>query len=56
MYREKMSDLFNIIPVTIKEPKTDNYKNKVKSLLIDMGGKWYINKINAKQTPFNNSI
>ena len=44
--RKNMSELFyNIIPI-IKESKTDNYKNKIQAMLTDMGGKWYISKIN----------
>ena len=45
MYCEEMRELFNRIPVTIKEPKPDDYKNKRQMLLKDIGREWYIRRI-----------
>ena len=51
MYGEKMSELFNNIPVTIPQPNTDYYKNNIQMMLTDIGRKWYINKIGYKTFP-----
>ena len=45
MYCEEMHDLFKKIPVTIPQPKPDDYKKKGKLLFIDIGGEWCINKL-----------
>ena len=50
-----MSDFLRDIPVTIPEPNPDEYKNKIKMLLTDRGGKWYINNRNTKSYPIKRS-
>ena len=56
MYSEKMNEFFKKIPVTIPEPQPEDNKNKIQTLLTDMGGKWYINKLNAKLPPLKRPI
>ena len=45
MYREKMSELFKNIPVTIPEPHLEDYKKKIQTLLTEIVNKWYIYKL-----------
>ena len=46
-----MSEKFKNIPTSIPEPNPDKYKNKRRTMLTDIGFKWYINKIIDKPTP-----
>ena len=56
MYGEKMSELFNNIPVTIPQPNTDYYKNNIQMMLTDIGRKWYIKELRAKPSPLKRPI
>ena len=44
MYIETMKNMLQKIPVGI--PKSLSYKEKIQSLLHDVGGDWYMNKLN----------
>ena len=46
-----MSELVNNIPLTIPEPKPEDYKKKRKMALTDIGEKRYINRTKDKSYP-----
>ena len=51
MYNGTIKGLFEKIPVEISKPKS--LKEKCQSLLHDIRGEWYTEKINEKLPPIN---
>ena len=46
-----MSGLFKNIPVTVTEPKSNNYRKKILAMLMDVGGNQNIKNVNSKYLP-----
>ena len=47
----KTNELFNKISHKLPAFKPDKSRNKLQALLTDIGGKWYLNKLNEKLPP-----
>ena len=50
-----MHELFKKIFVTIPEPKTDYFKNKIQLLLTHIVGDFYINEPRSKPSPIKST-